>query len=118
MHEQEPSTDTLSQSRSTSPDSPLASSLFDATANIDDLTNSLANFSRVSTPEPAAALTCCCGKEECEHLKAWQAFKAKLESRLILSAGALVITHVWPCFPFAEVRSCAVRSRPGAVTTA
>lgn len=90
MHEQQTSTDTLTRSRSTSPDSPLASSLFDATANIDDLTNSLANFSRVDTPEPAAALTCCCGKEDCEHLKAWQAFKAKLESRLILSAGAFI----------------------------
>lgn len=88
MHEQEPSTDTLSQSRSTSPDSTLASSLFDATANIDDLTNTLANFSRVATPEPAAALTCCCARDDCEHLKAWQGLKSKLESRLILSAGA------------------------------
>lgn len=67
------------------PESFLANSLHRATTNIDDLTQALADFSRVPSPEPPLA-SCCCGKEECEHAKAWAALKARLESRLILSA--------------------------------
>ncbi|THH13571.1 hypothetical protein EW146_g6666 [Bondarzewia mesenterica] len=77
---------TNSASRSSSPESPLTSSLFAATSAIDDLTRSLANFSRVSTPEPSTSLSCCCAREDCEYTKAWLAVKLKLESRLILAA--------------------------------
>ncbi|KDQ64123.1 hypothetical protein JAAARDRAFT_201523 [Jaapia argillacea MUCL 33604] len=72
-------------SRPSTPDSPT-NSLFHATSTIDDLTLALSNFSRASTPEPPALSSCCCGSEDCEHLKAWLAWKSKLESRLILSA--------------------------------
>ncbi|ETW84224.1 hypothetical protein HETIRDRAFT_433142 [Heterobasidion irregulare TC 32-1] len=69
-----------------SPESPLTSSLFAATSAIDDLTRSLADFSRVSTPEPHTVLTCCCAREDCEYTKAWLVVKSKLENRLILAA--------------------------------
>ncbi|KAA1466680.1 hypothetical protein DENSPDRAFT_49152 [Dentipellis sp. KUC8613] len=75
-----------SPSRPTTPDSPMTSSLYDATSAIDELTRSLADSSRVSTPEEPSALRCCCGRDECEHTQAWRALKAKLESRLVLSA--------------------------------
>lgn len=68
-------------------DSPLTSSLYRATTNIDDLTRALTNFSRVPSPEPPSVVICCCGREDCEHSKSWLAVKSKLESRLILSAG-------------------------------
>ncbi|KAH8096625.1 hypothetical protein BXZ70DRAFT_945422 [Cristinia sonorae] len=71
-------------SRSSTPDS--QGSLRDATATIDDLTRALANFSRARSPEPLEIATCCCGREECETSKAWATVKAKLESRLVLSA--------------------------------
>ena len=74
-------------SRSATPESVLANSLHRATTNIDDLTQALADFSRLPSPEPPLA-SCCCGREDCEHAKAWAALKARLESRLILSAGA------------------------------
>jgi len=70
-------------------DSPLTSSLHDATTAIDTLTRSLADFSHVGTPEPAAALGCCCGRDDCASLQTWLAFKTRLEGRLILSAGKL-----------------------------
>ncbi|KAJ7571938.1 hypothetical protein C8J56DRAFT_1176433 [Mycena floridula] len=67
-----------------SPDSMLTSTLDHASSTIDDLTLALANFSRVPSPEPPG-LSCCCG-QECENLRAWQEMKARLESRLTLSA--------------------------------
>ncbi|KAI0920845.1 hypothetical protein AcW1_004995 [Taiwanofungus camphoratus] len=73
-------------SRPPTPDSPLSNSLRHATNTIDDLTLALTNFSRMSSPEPPNITTCCCGREECETSKAWLAFKAKMESRLVLSA--------------------------------
>ncbi|KAL1944128.1 hypothetical protein VTO73DRAFT_3313 [Trametes versicolor] len=73
-------------SRPLTPDSRLASSLHRATATIDDLTHTLSSVSRLSSPEPENASTCCCGREDCETSQAWTAFKAKLESRLVLSA--------------------------------
>lgn len=77
-----------------SPESPLTSSLFAATNAIDDLTRSLADFSRVSTPEPHTVLTCCCAREDCEYTKAWLVVKSKLENRLILAAGASSVYSV------------------------
>ncbi|KAI0722287.1 hypothetical protein C8T65DRAFT_628860 [Cerioporus squamosus] len=73
-------------SRPLTPDSQLASSLHRATTTIDELTNALTTASRLSSPEPDNVCTCCCGREECENSKAWAALKAKLESRLVLSA--------------------------------
>ncbi|THV03334.1 hypothetical protein K435DRAFT_748008 [Dendrothele bispora CBS 962.96] len=67
-------------------DSQLANSLDIAANTIDDLTLALANFSRVSSPEPPSSLTCCCGRPDCENTLAWQAKKSRLESRLTLSA--------------------------------
>lgn len=75
-------------SRPLTPDSQLASSLHRATTTIDELTNALTSASRLSSPEPENVCTCCCGREECENSRAWAALKAKLESRLVLSAGA------------------------------
>ncbi|KAI0040645.1 hypothetical protein FA95DRAFT_1527426 [Auriscalpium vulgare] len=71
--------------RSSSPASP-SRSLYDATTAIDDLTRSLADFSRVATPEPLNDTGCCCSSEDCAYTKAWVAVKSKLESRLVLSA--------------------------------
>ncbi|KZP21552.1 hypothetical protein FIBSPDRAFT_931580 [Athelia psychrophila] len=65
-------------------DSPRPGSIYHATSTMDDLTMALTNYTHASEPPPP--LTCCCGRDECEHTKGWQAFKAKLESRLILSA--------------------------------
>lgn len=83
--------DDLAQSWPPTPDSPRAGSLYHATTTIDDLTLALINYSRVPSPEPTPHLTCCCGKEDCENTKGWLAFKLKLESRLILSAGKYVL---------------------------
>ncbi|KAF8138330.1 hypothetical protein EV363DRAFT_1580155 [Boletus edulis] len=82
--------------RPVTPDSPLASSLDNATSTIDDLTLALTNFSRVPSPEPQRQICCCCGSEECEATKAWLTLKSKLESRLVLSAevgSALLQRH-------------------------
>ncbi|ESK94111.1 hypothetical protein Moror_12778 [Moniliophthora roreri MCA 2997] len=70
------------------PDTPLTmtSTLEHATSTIDDLTLALANFSRLPSPEPPSVLDCCCGREDCEHAQTWHAVKARLESRLTLSA--------------------------------
>ena len=69
--------------------SPLSRSFIDASSAIDDLTRSLVDYSRVSTPEPPSHLPRCqCDTEDSEYTKAWLAVKAKLESRLVLSAGA------------------------------
>jgi hypothetical protein len=78
----------LSPSRPATPHSPLTSSLYHATSTIDDLTAALANFSRVPSPEPLEAVTCCCKQDDCENLKAWLELKSRLGSRLILSAGS------------------------------
>ncbi|OBZ70260.1 hypothetical protein A0H81_09758 [Grifola frondosa] len=75
-----------SHMRPLTPDSPLASSLHRATSTIDQLTLALSNFSRIASPEPPNVSTCCCGRADCETSKVWGAFKAKLESRLVLSA--------------------------------
>ncbi|KAJ7167824.1 hypothetical protein C8R46DRAFT_1350756 [Mycena filopes] len=74
--------------RPPTPDSPLTNrdSLYDATTTINDLTQALENVSRVPSPEPPALFFCCCGKEDCENVQAWLGMKARLESRLTLSA--------------------------------
>ena len=77
--------------RPATPESPLTSSLYHATSTMDDITTTLANFSRAPSPEPLSAVTCCCGKENCENLKSWLALKSRLGSRLILSAGKVNI---------------------------
>ncbi|KAF7971720.1 hypothetical protein HWV62_20087 [Athelia sp. TMB] len=64
-------------------DSPRPGSIYHATSTIDDLTAALTNYTHA--PEPAP-LACCCGRDDCEHTRNWQAFKTKLEGRLILSA--------------------------------
>ncbi|KIJ57138.1 hypothetical protein M422DRAFT_219025 [Sphaerobolus stellatus SS14] len=51
---------------------------------IDDLTVALANFSRAQTPD--ITIGCCCQQENCESMRAWADVRAKLESRLVLSA--------------------------------
>ena len=81
----------LDLTRPATPESPLTSSLYHATSTMDDITTALANFSRVPSPEPPSAVTCCCGKENCENLKSWLALKSRLGSRLILSAGKVNI---------------------------
>ena len=63
------------------PDSPSRNSLYVATANVEDLARSLHGFSRASTPEPVDGV-------DPEYTRAWLAVKSKLESRLVLSAGA------------------------------
>ncbi|PCH40784.1 hypothetical protein WOLCODRAFT_136990 [Wolfiporia cocos MD-104 SS10] len=73
-------------SRPPTPDSAMTSSLHRATSTIDELTMALSDFSRVSSPEPPDVSVCCCGKDDCETTRAWSAWKAKMESRLILSA--------------------------------
>ncbi|KAF7335245.1 hypothetical protein MSAN_02335000 [Mycena sanguinolenta] len=74
--------------RPPTPDSPLTNrdSLYDLTTTIDDLTQALSNASRVPSPEPPGLVSCCCGQDDCENLQAWLATKARLESRLTLSA--------------------------------
>jgi len=79
----------MSQGSTPATNSPLSRSFIDASTAIDDLTRSLVDYSRVSTPEPPSHLAGCqCSTEESEYSKAWLAVKAKLESRLVLSAGA------------------------------
>ncbi|GJJ07054.1 hypothetical protein Clacol_001253 [Clathrus columnatus] len=55
--------------------------------SIDDLTAALQNFAgtRSSSPD-LALLECCCQNLDCTHLNVWRNVKAKLESRLVLSA--------------------------------
>ncbi|KAJ7265355.1 hypothetical protein B0H12DRAFT_1100459 [Mycena haematopus] len=74
--------------RPPTPDSPLTNrdSLYDVTTTIDDLTQALGNASRVPSPEPPGLFSCCCGQDDCENVQAWLATKARLESRLTLSA--------------------------------
>jgi hypothetical protein len=77
--------------------SPLSRSFLDASTAIDDLTRSLADYSRVSTPEPPSHLPRCeCDTEDSEYTRAWLAVKAKLESRLVLSAGASYVPWFHP----------------------
>ncbi|KAJ7094351.1 hypothetical protein C8R44DRAFT_890384 [Mycena epipterygia] len=74
--------------RPPTPDSPQTTrdSLYDATTTIDDLTQALENVSRVPSPEPPSLFFCCCGRDDCENVQAWLGMKARLESRLTLSA--------------------------------
>lgn len=67
-----------------------ASSLYDASSNIDDLTLALMNFSQVPSLESQQAICCCCGSPECKATKNWLELKEKLEKRLHLSAGMYV----------------------------
>lgn len=79
----------MSQRSTPATASPLSRSFLDANTAVDDLTRSLADYSRVSTPEPPSHLPGCeCSAEDSEYTRAWLAVKAKLESRLVLSAGA------------------------------
>lgn len=77
----------LENSRPDSPASFMTNSLDNATAHIDDLTDALANFSRLPSPEPQTALSCCCQNADCPNLNSWNDLKSRLESRLELSAG-------------------------------
>ncbi|PPQ72775.1 hypothetical protein CVT24_012801 [Panaeolus cyanescens] len=70
--------DELHTNRSPTPESPMTNSFYRASSTIDDLTTALTNFSRVPSPEPATSIRCCCGKEECENLKAWMSVKSRL----------------------------------------
>lgn len=95
--------DNRSLSSPTTPETPLTNSLRIATSTVNDLTTAIANFSRIPSPEPSAALGCCCKQEECDNAKSWLALKSRLESRLILSAGAclhpLCPSRRLTCFP-------------------
>ena len=106
--------------------SPLSRSFLDANTAVDDLTRSLADYSRVSTPEPPSHLPGCeCNAEDNEYTRAWLAVKAKLESRLVLSAGVsynswsstrfrLIIHRGWASL-VAETRSiCSEDAGPSA----
>ena len=89
----------MSQESTPGPSSPSSRSFLDASSAIDDLTRSLTDYSRVTTPEPSShASGCNCNTDDSEYTKAWMAVKAKLESRLVLSAGALhiALAHTWP----------------------
>lgn len=70
----------------------MNNSFHNADSTIDDSTLALANFPRALSPESDKILTCCCGKEDCEKAKAWSELRARLESRLVLSAG---VQFVW-----------------------
>ena len=78
-------------SRASTPESPLAQ----ADTTIDDLTSALSNFSSAPTPDPP--ITCCCRREDCEAFSSWASFRAKLEARLVLSAGESlqVSLYIW-----------------------
>lgn len=77
----------MSQDSTPGPSSPSSRSYLDASSAIDDLTRSLTDYSRVSTPEPPPhASGCNCNTDDSEYTKAWMAVKTKLESRLVLSA--------------------------------
>ncbi|KAH9071636.1 hypothetical protein EDB83DRAFT_261870 [Lactarius deliciosus] len=88
----------MSQDSTPGPSSPSSRSFLDASSAIDDLTHSLTDYSRVSTPEPPShASGCNCNTDVGEYTKAWMAVKTKLENRLVLSAGALhtALAHTW-----------------------
>ncbi|KAF8524570.1 hypothetical protein BU17DRAFT_63137 [Hysterangium stoloniferum] len=72
-------------SRSASPATTTASD-HHANKTIDDLTLALSNFSKTRAPTPDAHIACCCRRRECPSLVAWSDVRAKLESRLVLSA--------------------------------
>ncbi|KAI5117865.1 hypothetical protein M0805_006567 [Coniferiporia weirii] len=76
----------LQLSRPTSPASQLTNSLYRANATIDEFTSTLAKISRAPTQDDIGLLHCCCGRDACENMKAWAAFKSELEGRLILCA--------------------------------
>jgi hypothetical protein len=105
---------TMGSSRPATPESYLSSTLDHATSTIDDLTQALSNVSRVPSPEPALVLSCCCGKTAevpCENLRNWLGFKARLESRLTLSARGLLYS-----FPLSWcTNDCRCRGWSGAV---
>ncbi|KAH9030142.1 hypothetical protein EDB85DRAFT_2290610 [Lactarius pseudohatsudake] len=77
----------MSQDSTPGPSSPSSRSFLDASSAVDDLTHSLTDYSRVSTPEPPShASGCNCNTDDSEYTKAWMAVKTKLENRLVLSA--------------------------------
>lgn len=77
----------MSQDSTPGPSSPSSRSFLDASSAIDDITHSLTDYSRVSTPEPPShASGCNCNTDDSEYTKAWMAVKTKLENRLVLSA--------------------------------
>ncbi|KAH9048949.1 hypothetical protein EDB84DRAFT_1261589 [Lactarius hengduanensis] len=77
----------MSQDSTPGPSSPSSRSFLDASSAVDDLTHSLTDYSRVSTPEPPShASGCNCNIDDSEYTKAWMAVKTKLENRLVLSA--------------------------------
>jgi hypothetical protein len=83
----------MSQLSTPRPSSP-SRSLLDASSTIDDLTRSFVDYSPVSTPEPPLHIPGCkCNTEDSEYTEAWLAVKAKLESRLVLSAGMSPYLH-------------------------
>ena len=68
-----------------------------ATATIDEITKALAEFSRSTTPEPLGAPFCsCCDKDSCETSASWARDRSKIEKRLVLSAGNLVLITLAP----------------------
>ncbi|TFK24728.1 hypothetical protein FA15DRAFT_756382 [Coprinopsis marcescibilis] len=70
-----------------SPSSPMERSFDLSSSTIDELTSVLGDLNRVPSPGPTThALTCCCGKDDCQNTTSWSELKTKLESRLILSA--------------------------------
>jgi hypothetical protein len=87
MHDSEESTSDYCPA---TPDAVDASSLYDASSNIDDLTLALMNFSQVPSLESQQNICCCCGSTECKATKDWLDLKEKLEKRLHLSAGVCV----------------------------
>lgn len=78
----------MSQESTPGPSSP-SHSFLDASSAIDDVTRSFTDYSRIQTPDlPSHVSDCNCNTDDTEYTKAWMAVKAKLESRLVLSAGA------------------------------
>ncbi|KAG6861952.1 hypothetical protein C0995_009136 [Termitomyces sp. Mi166 len=110
MHDQVPT------SRPISPESYMTNNV---NSTIDDLTLALANFSRVPSPEPDRILICCCGKEDCENARAWSELKARLESRLILSAevGQALLQRHEAYVRRHDVRLCSLQTADGTSLT-
>ncbi|KDQ15443.1 hypothetical protein BOTBODRAFT_173928 [Botryobasidium botryosum FD-172 SS1] len=76
------------------PETPMTASLPLTSNTMDELTRALANFSRPTDSEPV--LVCCCGREDCESTRAWEAAREKMDKGLVLSAEvgqALLLRH-------------------------
>jgi hypothetical protein len=99
-------------SRPPTPESPTG--LRKANATIDDLTAALANFTNTAFFEPVEVTRCCCEKDTCENSLRWAAYKAKLEERLVLSAGEFKHSGSPPMGSHADVG----RGRSGTPTKA